>query len=83
MCILMYPVASEMMKEHITYFHNNKAKRNLKAVILPGDFLQGKQGYRAMEFKYGGSSIILKVFAGSHNTTPNQKKKLKGCFHLH
>lgn len=41
MCILMYPVASEMMKEHITYFHNNKAKRNLKAVILPGDFLQG------------------------------------------
>lgn len=39
MCILMYPVASEMMKEHITYFHNNKAKRNLKAVILPGDFL--------------------------------------------
>lgn len=86
MCILMYPVASEMMKEHITYFYNNKAKRNLKAASYFTWGLSPRwQGYRAMEFKYGGSPFSEKVFLGNHNTTVNQKKKkLRDCcFHLH
>lgn len=86
MCILMYPVASQMMKEHITYFHNSKAKRNLKAASYFTWGLSPRwRGYGTMEFKYGGRPIFWKVFMRSHNPTPKQKSnQVKDCcFHLH
>lgn len=40
MCMWLYHVPSEMMKEHIAYFHNNKLGSIYRDLAtLPGEFL--------------------------------------------
>lgn len=84
MCILMYPVASEMMKEHITYFHSNKANRKIwkQPVILPGDLLPGDRATESWNWDVG-QSHALKSFYGEPQYHSQQQEVKDCCFHLH
>lgn len=52
MCILMYPVASEMMKEHIAYFHYNELGNiHSDPAPLPGEFLPRWRNEATSDFR--------------------------------